>query len=330
VQPSEMRCPTLVELPRPPAGKNGWPWIVETPPLASVRPDGTPWPRVTIVTPSFNQGQFVEQTIRSVLLQGYPNLEYIVMDGGSSDESVQILNRYAKWFSHFESKPDGGQVKAINAGFSMATGEILAWVNSDDGYLPNVLGTVAALVQGRNDSTFLYGNSLSLMENGSVQHVVSPRVHPAYSVFYGTAYPQHSCFWTADIHLPIWDELVCAIDYELWLRMLPHARHIKWVNKALAFASQHSKQKTSKSQFDQWGRHWERDLALVKDRHKAAFKRLSRPSAKWIRARYRVDLLAHRIGNAVTYSSVYFAALFPEREISNVSALRNLFRRRTI
>jgi len=86
-------------------------------------PDGSPWPRITLVTPSFNQGQFIEKkTIRSVLLQGYPNLEYIVMDGGSTDASAAIIRKYEKWITHWESQKDRGQSDAINRGLARATG----------------------------------------------------------------------------------------------------------------------------------------------------------------------------------------------------------------
>ena len=99
-------------------------------------PEGKPWPRISIVTPSYNQGQFVEETIRSVLLQGYPELDYIVMDGGSKDGTVRIIEKYARWLSHWEDPaPDRGQAAGINKGFSKGTGAIYAWINSDDGYL---------------------------------------------------------------------------------------------------------------------------------------------------------------------------------------------------
>ncbi len=139
-----MRCPTLAELPPPPAGKTGWPWAIETPALPASRADGSPWPRISIVTPSYNQGQFIEETIRSVLLQGYPDLEYIVIDGGSTDQSVEIIRKYERWLTYWVSEKDRGQAHAINKGFSSVTGELFNWINSDDLLLPFSLRAVAS------------------------------------------------------------------------------------------------------------------------------------------------------------------------------------------
>lgn len=109
--------PTITDLPPPPPGRHGWPWTVATPPAAPVMANNRPWPRITIVTPSYQQAQYLEEAIRSVLLQGYPNLEYIVMDGGSRDGSVEIIQRYAPWLSYWQSQPDGGQSAALADGF---------------------------------------------------------------------------------------------------------------------------------------------------------------------------------------------------------------------
>ena len=106
-------------------------------------PNGKPWPRISIVTPSYQQGEFIERTIRSVLLQGYPNLEYIVVDGGSTDNTQEVLRRYAAELDVCISEADEGQVDAINKGFQHSTGEILAWLNSDDMHLPSTLVEVA-------------------------------------------------------------------------------------------------------------------------------------------------------------------------------------------
>src|SRR5512144_266396 len=111
-----MRCPSLQELPRPPRGRTGWPWSEASASLPSSMPDGGTWPRISVVTPSFNQARFLEATLRSVLLQGYPNLEYFVLDGGSTDGSTEIIKKYEPWLTHWVSGADGGQSAAINSG----------------------------------------------------------------------------------------------------------------------------------------------------------------------------------------------------------------------
>lgn len=140
-----MRCPSLKELPPAPPGKTGWPWTLESPPLSDRTPDGLPWPLISIVTPSFNQAGFLEETIRSVLLQGYPRLEYFVIDGGSSDGSAEIIKKYEPWLSAWVSEKDRGQSHAINKGFARCTGDLMTFQNSDDYYLPNALQSAARL-----------------------------------------------------------------------------------------------------------------------------------------------------------------------------------------
>jgi glycosyltransferase involved in cell wall biosynthesis len=140
-----MPSPTLAGLSTPPPAKAGWPWTVEAPQVPPLRPDGSPWPRISIVTPSYNQGAFIEETIRSVLLQGYPNLEYFVIDGGSTDQTVDVIRRYEKLLAYWVSEPDRGQAHAINKGLERCTGRIFNWINSDDILAPNALATIALL-----------------------------------------------------------------------------------------------------------------------------------------------------------------------------------------
>lgn len=142
-----MKQARLTELPPPPSGENGqprigWPWTKETPPLPPVMANGAPWPRISVVTPSYNQGAFIEETIRSVLLQGYPNLEYIILDGGSSDASVSVIKKYEPWLACWTSERDRGQAHAINKGLDLCTGGIFNWVNSDDVLTPGALRAV--------------------------------------------------------------------------------------------------------------------------------------------------------------------------------------------
>lgn len=115
-------------------------------------PDGRSWPRFTVVTPSYNQAQYIEETIRSVLLQGYPDLEYIVIDGGSTDESAELIERYSPWLTYWVSEQDKGQSDAINKGFLHGTGDVQAWLNSDDVYYPDALRTgVVELIEADAD-----------------------------------------------------------------------------------------------------------------------------------------------------------------------------------
>lgn len=121
---------------------------------------------MTIVTPSYNQGQYIEETIRSVLLQGYPDLEYIIIDGGSSDGTIGIIQKYARWLSYWVSEPDKGQSDAINKGFARSTGEILAWLNSDDTYLPSALTQAALAFQTYSEAAVVHGKSQACDEKG--------------------------------------------------------------------------------------------------------------------------------------------------------------------
>ena len=108
-------------------------------------------PKISIVTPSFNQAEYLESTIESVLSQGYPNLEYIIIDGGSSDGSVEIIKRYKTYLSYWVSEPDQGQYNAINKGFAHATGEILGWINSSDLFCPWTFKVLASVFDENQD-----------------------------------------------------------------------------------------------------------------------------------------------------------------------------------
>jgi glycosyltransferase involved in cell wall biosynthesis len=144
------RAPTRDDLPSPPEDNTGWPWTKQSAPLPDTQPEGTPWPKISIVTPSYNQGQFIEETIRSVLLQGYPNLEYIVIDGGSTDGTVDVLEKYDPWIDHWVSESDDGQSDAINKGLCKCTGTIFNWLNADDLLVPHALRRIGEAMGGHD------------------------------------------------------------------------------------------------------------------------------------------------------------------------------------
>lgn len=124
------------------------------------------WPKLSIITPSYNQGEFLEQCIQSVLSQGYPNLEYLIFDGGSTDQSTRIIDQYRPHLAFAVSEKDGGQSDAINKGLARAGGDLVAWLNADDFYLPQALHTVAEAYRRRPGGSFYFGDGLRVDRHG--------------------------------------------------------------------------------------------------------------------------------------------------------------------
>lgn len=158
-------------LPPSPLGQTGWPWVEISHEEYQVN---IPWPRISIVTPSLNQGKYLEACIRSILLQHYPNLEYFIIDGGSNDESTAIIQKYELWLSAWESAHDRGQAHALNKGFDKATGDLLGWVNSDDLLLAGALRRIA-LAHLENPHMILLGDVVNRDETKNVNWVSKPR-----------------------------------------------------------------------------------------------------------------------------------------------------------
>lgn len=244
----------------PAVDQQGWPWDTET--TAGMYDPALKWPKITIVTPSFNQGKYIEETIRGVLLQNYPNLEYIIMDGGSTDETKEIIEKYSPWISYWQSKKDNGQGQAINLGFSLSSGDIHGWINSDDFYMENALFKVAKAFANKQ-TTLIYGDGLHLNEERKTVIYEKANLVADRYLFLGGVILQHSCFWRSAIHLPILEVLHCAVDSELWFRLIPKQK-IKHVNYPLAVSRAQPDAKTVSQKFVKM---WEEDNALIEKIH---------------------------------------------------------------
>lgn len=257
-------------LPPPIPGCVGWPWVAGNPPLPPSMPplegievlDAVPWPRVTIVTPSYNQAQFIEETIRSVLLQGYPNLEYIIIDGGSSDGSVEIIRRYEPWLAYWVSEPDRGQSHALNKGFARATGDVLAWLNSDDVYQPGAIGQAVQALHSQNGQV-VYANCRFVDADGRQIRLAKPPPVTQKSLirywYPDQIPPQPSMFFTSEAFRragPLAEDLCFAMDYDLWLRLIQNSRFV-YVDAEWSIYRVHATSKTNAG-WDNFEREWYR------------------------------------------------------------------------
>jgi glycosyltransferase involved in cell wall biosynthesis len=168
-------------------------------------------PSISIVTPSFQQGATIERTIGSIVDQGYPRLEYVVQDGGSSDGTAAVLERWRDRIDSWESAPDGGQGDAINRGFARTGGEIMAWVNSDDVLLPRALDAVAGHFARHPETDVVYGHRALIDEDDrQVGAWMLPR-HRDWPLLLVDAVPQETLFWRRRI----WDAVGGRIDTSL-------------------------------------------------------------------------------------------------------------------
>lgn len=242
--------------------EDNWPQLQRSDLYPERHPTGAPWPRITVVTVSYNQGHYLQDTLHSVLSQNYPNLEYIVVDGGSTDDSRAIIERHADRLAWWVSEKDRGQSHALNKGFAHATGDILTWLNSDDQLTPESLFVVAdAHLRHRPD--MIAGRCARLMEPAIVPYHLHRCALPLGECqplpldrlldldncwLRGDFFHQPEVFFTRDIFLRsgglVREDLYFSMDYDLWVRMARAGAVILPIPEVLAIFRQHPAQKT--------------------------------------------------------------------------------------
>ena len=244
----------------PPAvgGYGEWPYAAVPTPLPDTLPDGERWPLISVVTPSYNQGQYIEETILSVARQGYPRVEHIVMDGGSKDSTVAVMDRYRHVLAAAISEKDKGQSNAINKGMALATGDVLTWLNSDDMLAPGALASVAmGFHTSRAD---LVAGIVTLRTGGkTVAHHMTccePGPLPLDDLLdldggwnAGQFFYQPEVMFSRDIWEraggKVREDLYYSMDYDLWVRMAEAGGRIHVIGRSVAWFRIHEEQKTN-------------------------------------------------------------------------------------
>jgi glycosyltransferase involved in cell wall biosynthesis len=208
-----------------------------------------PYHKISVVTPSFNHGMYIEETILSVLGQNYPNLEYIIIDGGSTDNSVEIIKKYECHLTHWVSERDKGQTEAINKGFRRCTGDIVAYLNSDDVYEPGVFQLVNDFFCDNPDVKMIYGDAEIIDANGNYlchrHELPFDRMMGAF-IGFGLLIPQPTAFWKRDIFDKVGyfnESYNFGMDSEFWSRVAFDGT-IKHIDVLMAKARYHDNSKT--------------------------------------------------------------------------------------
>ncbi|QWV93647.1 glycosyltransferase [Geomonas oryzisoli] len=287
---------------RYPLQKFASPAVIVTPPA----------PRLSIVTPSYNQGDYLEECLDSVLSQGYPNLEYIVMDGGSTDGSADIIKKYEKHLSYWQSRPDGGHYRAVNEGFERATGEVMAWINSDDKYHPGALHLVGDAFRGCPEVEWLTG-SPTLWDNEGYAAGFSSEP-PAWcrekylrGEVNAPFIQQESTFWRR----ALWDkaggldpEFALAGDLDLWARFFRYARLHTLHAPLGGFRSRPGEGQRSEAHLEHYNREAERIVIRERQLFQAQGAQMLEPAPPTL----QVAEVARRAGSRITARSFGFFA----------------------
>jgi glycosyltransferase involved in cell wall biosynthesis len=250
---------------------------------------------VSIVTPSYNQAKYLEQTIRSVLEQDYPSIEYIVIDGASTDGSMDIIKKYSDKLAYWISEKDSGQAEAINKGFARATGEIIAWLNSDDYYLPGTISAAVKAFDENPDAVIVYGNMLAVDENGktftilnykqlTLEDLLCFQIIGQPAVFMRRSALKKTSGLNPDFHF--------LLDHLLWIQLAQLGKGLH-VNQTWSAARYHPEAK-NRAKAAEFGREAFRILDLVSQDENLALilaniSRRARASAHRVDARYLLD-----------------------------------------
>lgn len=206
------------------------------------------WPKISIVTTSYNQGEFLERTILSILNQNYPHLEYIIIDGGSSDGSVDIIKKYEMFLHYWVSEPDKNHSQAINKGFLRSSGEILGWLNSDDTYLPNALMSIGQVFGANPKADVVYGNGyfIDIKDNFLKKYPVVPLSKMSF-VYFQSGLFQQSTFWKRDIFFEagkINENKNYSMDIDLFFNFIKNGARFHFINKDIGTMRLHRASKS--------------------------------------------------------------------------------------
>jgi len=208
------------------------------------------YPKISVITPSYNQGLYIEETIRSVINQNYPNLEYIIIDGGSTDNSVDIIKKYMDKINYWCSEPDKGQSNAINKGLMKAKGDILAYINSDDVYSDGTFFKVAKFFQENPDVGIVYGDIQLIDQFSKIlknRYEIEFDLLMAHLIGFGIIIPQPATFWRREVteKIGFFDESNhFTMDQDYWYRASKYFK-IKHIPEILAQFRIHQKSKTN-------------------------------------------------------------------------------------
>ena len=266
---------------------------------------------VSIITPSYNQSAYLEQTLTSVLEQDYPRLEYLVVDGDSTDGSAEIIKKYAAKLAFWVSEKDSGQAEAINKGLARAKGDILAWLNSDDYYLPGTIRAAVEVFQANPDVVLVYGNMLAVDQHGQTTNLLKYRPLSIEDLLCFEIIGQPAVFFRRDAFEKagsLDESYHCFLDHHLWLRIALQGR-ILHVNETWAAARYHPEAK-NRAKAAEFGREAFRILNWARSRPGLAEavsgqERRARASAFRVDSRYLLDS-----GQASKSLLAWFRALF--------------------